>query len=90
MFSTPPNNFLILALLEQDLIGQGCLVGCVDWQNFMTGASSGPPPYTSTYSSTVDTNYSSYPSQPSMYSTTPATGPPAASYASHYNTSYGY
>ncbi|XP_024394898.1 flowering locus K homology domain isoform X2 [Physcomitrium patens] len=60
------------------------------YQNFMTGASSGPPPYTSTYSSTVDTNYSSYPSQPSMYSTTPATGPPAASYASHYNTSYGY
>ncbi|KAG0627131.1 hypothetical protein M758_2G176200 [Ceratodon purpureus] len=61
------------------------------YQNFMAGASSGPPPYTSTYnSSTVDTNYSSYPTQATMYSTTPATGPPAPSYPSHYNTTYGY
>jgi poly(rC)-binding protein 2/3/4 len=59
-------------------------------QNFMAGASSGPPPYTSTYSTTVDTNYSSYPTQASMYSATPVTGPPAPSYASHYNTTYGY
>lgn len=60
------------------------------YQNFMAGASSGPPQYSSTYSSTVDTSYSSYPSQPAMYSTTPATVPPTASYASHYSTSYGY
>lgn len=60
------------------------------YQNFMAGASSGPPPFTSTYSSTVDTNYSPYPTQASMYSATPATGPPTQSYASHYNTTYGY
>ena len=57
-------------------------------QNFMAGATGGPQ---STYSNTVDTGYSSYPSQASMYSTTPPpAGPTSATYASHYNTTYGY
>lgn len=78
---------MIYCLFEYDLI---LMFPCMLLQNFMAGASSGPPPYTGTYSSTVDTNYSSYPTQGSMYSATPATGPPTQSYASHYNTTYGY
>lgn len=56
-------------------------------QNFMSGATGAPQ---AAYSNAVDTSYSSYPTQASMYPTNPATGPTTAAYASHYNTSYGY
>ncbi|CAM6059217.1 unnamed protein product [Sphagnum tenellum] len=56
-------------------------------QNFMSGATGAPQ---AAYSNSVDTSYSSYPTQASMYPTNPATGPTTAAYASHYNTSYGY
>jgi transcription antitermination factor NusA-like protein len=56
-------------------------------QNFMSGATGAPQ---AAYSNAVDTSYSSYPTQASMYPTNPATGPTTAAYNSHYNTSYGY
>jgi len=56
-------------------------------QNFMSGATGAPQ---AAYSNAVDTSYSSYPTQASMYPTNPATGPTTAAYTSHYNTSYGY
>ncbi|CAK9199576.1 unnamed protein product [Sphagnum troendelagicum] len=55
-------------------------------ENFMAGATGGPQV---AYNNSVDTSYT-YPTQASMYSTNPATGPSTAGYTSHYNTSYGY
>ncbi|CAK9236859.1 unnamed protein product [Sphagnum troendelagicum] len=56
-------------------------------QNFMSGVTVAPQ---TAYSNAVDTSYSSYPTQASMYSTNPSTGPTTAAYTSHYSTSYGY